>query len=222
MGSETEPFAEQKAIQPFLQWNSNTGVPGKRVHRNRRHRLGPMRMGLCSVDLRQEVDHLTLLARLGSNTDHKFQVSKLLRSSSVTTSFLFYLVRLSPHLDAWVRPRATNQLRSIFRFRGTSVPPQNKFLRVLQTSADFVGKVKRWMTSFAQDFFSAQFPPYHLPKAQITEVSDQTLGQVLLNHRHGLQQKPLNFLFFLEPDAGMFSVRLLLLILSILDNFLRC
>ena len=144
-------------------------------------------MDLCSTDPQREVDHLTILAKLGSNTDRKYHVARLLRSSSVTASFLFYLVRLLPHLDALVRQRATNQLRSIFRFRGTSIPPHNKFLQVLQTPTDFVSKVKRWMPNFAQEF-SAQFPPYHLPKAQLIEVSNQTLGQVLLNHRHHIEQ----------------------------------
>ena len=145
------------------------------------------RRKISSTDLQREVDHLTMLAKLGSNTDHKFHVSLLLRSSSVTASFLFYLVRLLPHLDALVRQRATNQLRSIFRFRRASLPPHNKFLKVLQTSTDFVNKVKRWMPTFVQEF-SAQFPPYHLPRAQIIEVSNQTLGQVLLNHRHHIDQ----------------------------------
>ena len=39
------------AVQPFLQLNANTGAPGKRAHRNRRHRLAPMHMDLCSTDL---------------------------------------------------------------------------------------------------------------------------------------------------------------------------
>ena len=146
-----------------------------------------MHIDFCCTDLQREVDHLTLLAKLGSNTNYKFHVARLFRSSSVTTSFLFYLVRLLPHLDALVRQRATNQLRSILRFRGTTIPPHSKFLKVLQTSTDFVSKVKRWMPAFAQEF-SAQFPPYHLLKAQIIEVSNQTLGQVLLNHRHHIDQ----------------------------------
>ena len=159
-----------------------TGKPGQRAHRRRLRMLARMRLSECQMDFQETAQHLDLLNRLGSNTSEKFNVSRLLRSAAVSTSFVFYLLRLLPHLDALPRSRAHDQLRQILRFRGTDLPPRSFPLRVNETPTGFIRTAKDWLKQFVENH-QEWFPPYHLPKAQIAEVANPTLGSSLFNHR---------------------------------------
>jgi hypothetical protein len=146
-----------------------------------------MGMDETGYDIETTKHHIAMLHRLGSNTIHKFHASRALRRTEVPLSFIYYLFRQLKALTGTTRKHAHSQLRLIIEFKGGHDPSQAQTpIRILQTRGDFVAHAKDWFHTLVQDH-SALFPPYHKPRPFIVEVSNKTLGHVLLSHRQFLQ-----------------------------------
>ena len=128
------------------------------------------------------------LHHLGGKHKTRFLTARNLRKKSTHPLSLYYLHRLSKHLDQPFQARAQSQLKKLFDHHGLKQPDMPKpFLVPFLANAAYKRDLRQVLKQFIQDN-SKMWTPLFWPSSTIMEGSNKTIADIIHNWRPAMKQ----------------------------------